>query len=223
MPETPIYGIPYETDNDIPGISLRPPGPIAAEVVETELQRIDSAAGTLESEFNAVEALIGDRARRIATINTGNGGNTTEFTSIPQTFRDLQIVWYGSSSGTGEIDSLALRFNGDGGNNYDSVLTRNTSTDTFSSSSGNFSVLRAGHIGTDRGAGIITIPMYTNTLRHKYATGTSINRGLSGGGNIFNSLGGGRWTGVAAITAIRIWPSGQNWDIDPHITLIGIP
>lgn len=223
MPETAVKGYHYESENDPPGASLRAPGPILAEQVEQDIVTIESSIATLDGDFSALEAVIGDRARTIATIDSGNGTNTTEFTSIPQTFRDLMIVWYGSSDGTGEIDSLALRFNGDGGNNYISTQNRNTAASAFSSESGTFSVMRAGYVGTDNSGGIVHIPNYSSTIRLKFAHGTSISRGDSGGTNMFCAQGGGRWNSSAAISAVRIWPSGQLWSITPHITLIGIP
>lgn len=223
MAETAIKGYHYESENDPPGASLRDPGPILAEQLEADVVNVENLIATLDGDFSALESVIGDRARRIATINSGLGTNTTEFTSIPQNFRDLMIIWYGGSDGSGEIDSLALRFNGDGGDNYITNLSRNTSTETFSSSTGAFSVLRAGNVGTDNSGGIVHIPLYSNTLRLKFAHGTSISRGDSGGNNMFNTMGGGRWNSSAAINAIRIWPSSQLWSITPHITLIGIP
>lgn len=223
MPEEPIYALPYESETSgAPGHSLRPPGPILAEAVATELQRIDSAHAVLDGDFSALESVVGDRARTIATIDSGLGTNTTEFTSIPQTFRDLMIIWYGGSDGTGEIDSLALRFNGDGGNNYISTQNRNTAASAFSSESGTFSVMRAGYVGTDNGGGVVHIPNYSSTIRLKFAHGTTISRGDSGGANMFCAQGGGRWNSSAAISAVRIWPSGQLWSITPHITLLGI-
>lgn len=222
MPEEPLYGLKFEDVNDPPGLSLRAPGPILAEQVATELQRIDTNVSTLDGDFTALEAVIGDRARTIATIESGLGTNTTEFTSIPQTFQDLMIIWYGGSDGTGEIDSLALRFNGDGGNNYISRLNRNTAAHAFSSEAGTFSVLRAGYVGTDNGGGVVHIPHYASTIRLKFASGTSISRGDSGGDNMFCAQGGGRWNSSAAISAIRLWPSSQLWSITPHITLLGI-
>jgi hypothetical protein len=221
--ETAIKGYHYESENDPPGVSLRAPGPILAEQVEQDVVSIESSVATLDGDFSALEASIGDRVRRIATINTGTGTNLTEFTNIPQTFRDLMIYWFGGSDGTGELDTLALRFNGDSGNNYEGILSRNTETGTFSSSSGTFSVQRAGHVGTHRGAGVIHIPQYSTTGTYKMVTATSIARGNSGTVNTYTTQSGGRWSGLAAITAIRIWPSGQLWDINPHITLIGIP
>lgn len=222
MPEEPLYHLPYETLGDAPGVSQRAPGPILAEATAAELQRIDTSIVDMGGDFSALETTIGDRTRTIATIDIGNGTNTTEFTGIPGTYRDLMIIWYGRSNGSGEIDTLALRFNGDAGTNYEGVLSRNTSTGTYSSDSGTFTVQRAGHIGTFRGAGVVYIPGYSLSGTYKMTYGASIARGNSGPSNTFTTQSGGRWSGTGAIVAIRMWPSGQLWNIDPHITLIGI-
>jgi hypothetical protein len=231
VPTTDNFNFPYEALTDQPGWSLHGgllgTELILAEEVDRELNRVESDAtsgiGDLRSDLN----LLSDRfnttgAQTIDYINDGAGTNTTEFVNIPQNFKDLLILWYGQSDGAGEIDSLALRFNGDGGNNYVSRLTRNTSTDTYSTSSGTFSVLRAGYVGTTRGVGAVWIPSYSLTLT-KYAHGTGFARGLSGGNNTFTCSAGGHWTGTAAIESIRVWVSSQLWVGTPKIQLIGFP
>lgn len=227
MPLTPIYGLPFEQEGDQPLHSLTGGSSgtelILAEEVETQLARIDGDVTTVDANLtDFVDRYEAEGGRVIAQILGGQGTNTTEFTDIPQIYRDLIILWRGSSDGTGEIDSLGLRFNGDAGSNYDSVINRNTSAGNFSSSSGNFTVLRVGHVATGNSAGQIIIPHY-RAGGPKYAYGTSIGRGLSGGSNLFTSWAGGRWTESPAVTDIRIWPSGQLWRFDASLTLIGIP
>lgn len=231
MPSTDKYQFPYEALTDQPGWSLHGGlagnQPILAEEVDRELARVESeaddAVSDLRTDLDILEgAFRTTGVQMLDYINTGSGTNTTEFVNIPQTFRHLSVVWYGQSDGSGQIDSLAVRFNGDGGDNYISRLTRNTESDAFSSSSGTFSVLRLGYVGTSRSCGVFHVPAYRDAVT-KYAHGTAFARGSSGGANTFNIQGGGYWSSVAAIQSIRIWPSSQLWSGNPRISLIGWP
>jgi|SRR5690554_107368 len=223
MPIIPPYGfrVPErKAPPDVAGDLLK-----FGEDVRDEFQRVD--ADLLEITDTTIPRLetLASSVVVLDTINTGAGTNTTEFINIPQDYRDLIIVWQGASDGSGELDSLALRFNGDSGNNYVSRLSRNTAPGEYTTSVGTFSVLRVGHVGTDatnRSAGTIWIPGYTTSGR-KIAHGISNANGRSGGTNsAYTTQAGGYWTGTAPISIIRIWVSGQLWAGDPHITLIGV-
>lgn len=231
MPTTNNYNFPYEALTDQPGWSLHGgllgTELILAEEVDRELNRVESGAtsdiGDLRSDLDLLSTRFNTTgAQTIDYITDGIGTNTTEFVNIPQNFKDLLLLWTGQSDGSGEIDSLALRFNGDGGNNYISRLTRNTSTDTYSTTSGTFSVLRGGYVGTTRGVGAVWIPSYSLTL-NKYIHGSNFARGQSGGNNTFTCTAGGHWTGTAAIDSIRVWVSSQLWASLPKLLLIGFP
>lgn len=232
MPTTEIYGFPYETLTDEPGWSLHGGQTgaelILAEEVEKQLSRVESelstATGDLRTDLDLLEQQFTETgAQVIDYIDTGTGTNTTEFVNIPQNFHNLCILWNGVSDGAGQIDSLALRFNGDGGNNYISRLTRNTEADAYSTSSGTFSVLRTGYVGTLRSAGVTWISDYSISGVTKYAHGSGIAFGAGGGANTFTNTGGGRWTANSAIQSVRIWVSSQLWAGNPRITLMGIP
>ncbi|MGV2385764.1 MAG UNVERIFIED_CONTAM: hypothetical protein LOD86_10940 [Thermobifida fusca] len=229
MPRTPIYGLEYErVRGETPGRTLHGAdgSPILAEQVEAELQRIDDDIAELVGVTIPDLRLAASRVTVLDVINTGGGTNTTEFVNIPQTYRDLIIVWQGASNGSGQLDSLALRFNGDAGNNYHSRLTRNLAAGGFMDTDGagsnyTFSVLRAGYVGTLRSAGQIVIPNYAGSGQ-KFVSGTNVAVGQSGGDNVFCISAGGRWTGTDPIHSVRIWPSGQLWEGNPSLTLIGV-
>lgn len=232
MPTTDIYGLPYEDLNDEPGWTLHGGQTgaklILAEEVEKQLARIETEAtsgiGDLRTDLNLLEEqFLTTGAQTIETIETGSGTNTTEFVNIPQDFRQLCLLWNGASDGAGQIDSLALRFNGDAGDNYISRLTRNTEADGFSTSSGTFSVLRTGYVATLRSAGVSWISNYSTGGIEKYAHGTGVAFGQGGGNNTFLFSGGGKWNSTSPIQSIRVWVSSQLWEGTPRLTLMGIP
>lgn len=230
QPQTPIYGLPFEKfRGDEPGRTLNAgstgTSPILAEQVEDELSRIDDDIANLTNVTIPGVDVSASSMVVLDTIDTGGGGNTTEFVNIPQTYRDLIIMWQGCSDGTGEIDSLAIRFNSDGGDNYVSRLSRNTAAGAYTTAQGTFSLIRAGHVGTHasrRSAGTVWIPNYAATGINKLAHGVSNATGQSLGDNsAYTSQAGGYWTGTAAISSVRVWVSSQLWVGNPHITLIG--
>lgn len=197
-----------------------------AETVEDRAVAVDSTIATLQADLDTLETefeSVGGQVLQV--IDTGDGTNTTEFTSIPQTFRDLQVIWRGRSSNTGvaNLAALSLRFNGDGNNNYDSTTNRNTEVGAFTSAIlTNVSTLRVGHVTTGaRSGGQFVVPAYS-------AGGSKIAVGFSAGwgdGNnvMYCSQGGGRWTPTSGVTDIRLWPVGETWNGDPHLILIGWP
>ena len=231
MPYTTTYGFPYEDLDDQPGWSLTGglygTEQILAIDVDRELERVESTSAAAVDQVAAdlltlENTFLTTGAQTIATIDTGAGGNTTNF-DLPSGFRDVLITWQGASDGSGEIDSLAMRFNSDAGSNYQSVLNRNTAAGAFTSDVGTFTVMRGGQVGTFRSSGFILIPQYGLSGSSKTFYGACGSIGQSLGSNIFATTATGRWTSTVPITNVRIWPSGQFWEGDPHLTLIGIP
>lgn len=231
-PTTEIYGWPYEDIDQAPGSTLNGglsgADPILARAIEVDVNRIETASITsvaaVAAEIDALDArftAIG--AQRIATIDTGSGTNTTEFLNIPQTFRDLAITWRGQSDGSGEIDALAVRCNGDSGSNYKWVKNRNTAAGAYLTENDTTTSVHCGNVGTLGSAGLITIPAYRAAGFTRFLHGSSISLGQSLAGNIFATQAGGRWNSTSAIFAIRLWPSGQQWEGNPNLTLWGIP
>jgi len=231
IPSTQNYQFPYEALTDPPGETLNGgltgAHEILAESVDRELNRVETTQGAaiqdvandladFQTEYNM------DALRTIAIIDTGAGTNTTEFTAIPQTFRDLVLTWKGVSDGAGEIDACVLRFNGDAGANYNWRRNRNTAAAAYLSEEGTTTTIHVGYVGTLNSQGTVYIQNYAGTTT-KMAHGTSFSKGQSGGLNTFFTTSGGIWNSTAAISAIRIFPSGQLWDINPKMTLYGVP
>lgn len=95
MPQTPIYGLPYENRNDPPGKTTRAEaGPLLADAVEDELQRIDAdrlnGYRFLErvyftSSGNFVKgSYSGLRAIFVQAVGGGGGGGGNAATGVGQ-------------------------------------------------------------------------------------------------------------------------------------------
>ena len=112
----------------------------------------------------------------IATVTVGSGGSSSvTFSSIPATYTHLQIRCISRSAlNSSEIDSLAIRFNSDSGNNYAYHSLRG---DGASATASGAASQPAGIIGGEPsnthtsgifGAYVIDILDYANT--NKYTT-----------------------------------------------------
>lgn len=175
------------------------------------------------------------------TVSSGGGGSTlisevttsanqasVTFSSIPATFKKLELRIFGRTNRSGnDNDNVLIRFNGDSGANYGHGRTGFFGTSSFGETgTGETSAI----IGTlsaatsqANGAGIIEaeIPYYANTAWWK----NILSRGMSvGGGAPINLQSSAFWKNTAAITSISVAPQNGSFFIDGTIVaLIGVP
>jgi hypothetical protein len=164
----------------------------------------------------------------IATVTVGSGGTATAtFTSIPQTYKHLQIRCIGRTNRAATSDAAKIRFNSDSGSNYayhamygyrsgygSSGATPITEMyqDRFAGNSALANVF---------GSAVIDILDYTSTSKLKTLRGT--------GGYDDNTNGeihtvSGLWlTSGSAVTRIDISPNvGTLWNQYSSFALYGI-
>lgn len=137
----------------------------------------------------------------IATITVGSGGSSSEtFSSIPQTYKHLQLRWISRSSGGGY--NPIFRFNGDNGNNYSwHYLDGNGSSATSGAATTTNSILIAGIQGTANtfAVGIMDILDYRDTNKLKTVR---ILQGVDYNGSGAVDLWSGLWQSTSAISSI---------------------
>lgn len=165
----------------------------------------------------------------IQTVNVGSGGSASiSFTSIPSTYKHLQIRVFGRSSKTTELnDAIAMRFNGDTFSNYRShtIQAQGSGTPYAGTNTGTYAFLGyvAGDQGTANvfGGAVIDILDYTSTNKNKTIRCLAGNDRNDSGLVDFTS---GLWFNTpAAITQIDIFPtSGTTWKQYSHFALYGI-
>lgn len=140
----------------------------------------------------------------IASSTVGAGGvSEISFTSIPNTFTDLQIVYSIRNARTpAPVDNLIIGFNG----SYASVTDRNLvgSGSAASSGTGQPNGGYANTNGTTSNTfsnGLIYIPNYTSSNNKSYsAEGVSENNATEA----YSVLIAGLWSNTAAITSIQL-------------------
>ena len=156
------------------------------------------------------------------------GASSVTFTSIPQTYTDLQILVSARSTRTSDFrDELFIRFNSDSGNNY-SVRDLNGSGSTAGTSSSlTTNYLKRGTTPTDNATAstfsnnTIYIPNYTGSNQKSVSTEEVTENNSST--NNYLDLRAGLWTGTSAITSISLTPEvGPNFAQYSTFYLYGI-
>jgi hypothetical protein len=159
----------------------------------------------------------------IATVLVGSGGSSTvEFTSIPSTFKHLQIRSIARTANAAKADDIVATFNSDTGANYvQHLLVGNgSSAQSFAATGQNFIkgvAYAAGNTATSNivGNGVLDILDYTNTNKNttiRALAGMDLNEANTTAQMQFWS---GLWLNTAAITSIQI-KSNVSASISQH-------
>lgn len=179
------------------------------------------------------------RVRRLETLEPVGGGgdfvllehqeleaanSVIDFDTVSQLYTHLFII----HSTLGPTDfgdgTLTVQFNGDTGANYISVSTLFTSTPaSITGSTATGTSMPVGSEGRQIpnrfGAGFILIPDYKSTLKHKAARAGSY---FPANITFTNSILGGTWENLAAITSLHFELSTGDFRPGSIISLYGI-
>ena len=187
---------------------------------------------SVKTGYDGISLLVGNAAydpagffliQRTTLSSTG----TISFTSIPQTYKHLQIRYLARSARTGSTtDELAIRLNSDSGSNY--ARHRLSGDGATASATGQASqveiaynqVPTADSTASIFGAGIIDILDYASTTKNK-TTRTLAGNDQNGSGVI--RLNSGLWMNTAAVTSIYLFATvGTNFVSSSSFALYGI-
>jgi len=147
----------------------------------------------------------------IATVTASGSPASLTFSSIPSTYKSLQIRGIGKDTNTGNGAPIKIQFNGDTGTNY--AANRGNSFGTRKDAIGQTSQTSilcgiGGSIASDPayanmvGVNLFDIINYTSTTNKKTVRGMV---GTDANGNPRGfSLVGGLWNSTTAITSITI-------------------
>jgi hypothetical protein len=159
-----------------------------------------------------------------STRITNTSTATYTFSSIPNTYTDLYLSVTGNFTGTSDV--LALRFNGDTGNNYSWIWIGSWVTFSSSGSSVNQPYMYLDNWGnginlSQNVSWRANIQNYANTNVFKTVAY------ISGNGPTWsnNSAGGiqtGLWRNTSAITSITVGATAANFSSNTVLSLYGI-
>jgi len=162
----------------------------------------------------------------IQTQTLASTASTITFSSIPQTYTDLLLVFSEATSRANAIDQININFNGVTTSTYTSRVLYGTGTGqggetlttTFMYCYANGGSQTANTFGSIQAY----ISNYASTTANKSASieAVSENNASSGG---WQNIVAGSWASTAAITSIALTPlNGPNWNVGCTASLYGI-
>jgi hypothetical protein len=173
----------------------------------------------------------------IATVTLGTSASSITFSSIPSTYKHLQIRLFGQTNrATYGGDNFYMRVGAstvDSGSNYawHMVYGEGTATGTGAGSSATYiNVLNGGCLGTTAGGSfggvVVDLLDYANTSKYKTTRalgGTDDNGASAGGFGRAVGLNSGLWQSTTAINIISLYPmNGTNFNAYTSAALYGI-
>jgi len=161
-----------------------------------------------------------------ATVDSG-GASSITFSSIPSTYKHLQIrgIHRSSISSAGNNIGMYMRFNGDTGSNYywHELAGNGASSMAYGQSDTGINASphgpRSGDTASSFNADIIDILDYTNTSKNKVSRAL-VGDDLNGSGWIH--LASGLWNNTAAITSITFFLESSDFVEHSQLALYGI-
>ena len=172
-------------------------------------------------------AVAGGSYESIATVSLSSAQANIEFTSIPSTYKHLQIRAIARTNYTsGDFDAFKINFNSDTGNNYAWHQLGGNGTVAFAQASSSTNTIYAAYCTSNNagsnvfGVSIIDILDYGSTSKYKTLRNLT---GADNNGNGNLTLGSGLWQSTSAITSITIdqW-DGTNFNQYSHFALYGV-
>lgn len=186
--------------------------------------------------FSEPTAPVTNSYESIATVTVGSGGSSSiSFSSIPSTFKHLQIRVSAASDRSGYVvNNYKMTFNGDTASNYRShwIIGGYGTTPTADASSSGPEGYVYMPTGTTSAASniftgmVIDVLDYANTSKNKTSRnlmGYDVN-GTAGTGSYGGaiSLTSGLWQSTSAISSITLAPEGFSWIQYSSFALYGI-
>lgn len=162
------------------------------------------AAGLFGTGVAAVTASY----ESIATVTLSSSQSTVSFTSIPSTYKHLQIRWLAKTDRTEIDDNVLMQFNSDTGSNYSWHFMRGNSSVTLSNAFANTSNIAiqygaTGNSGATNIFGVAVMDILDYGSTSKYKTTRSL-QGLDLNGEGWIYLESGNWRSTSAITSITL-------------------
>lgn len=145
----------------------------------------------------------------IATVTAAGGETSLSFTSIPGTYKSLQIRGIAKSASTSDnTTGLNLRFNSDTASNYWYHVLRGSGSTADAFNAGTTSIsIYGGAIGNTTsnlfGAFILDVIDYASTTKYKTTRAFAGNDSNNAGANHV-ALDSGLWSSTSAINSIQI-------------------
>lgn len=198
----------------------------ATSLADGDLFEIENTGNNSRKVTLAVLRASMTKALITETVTSGSATNVS-FTSIPGTFRDLELRVRGRGTKAATLVDIRLRFNADTGANYDYEVQQANGT-----GGGNFNgaAQTSGYIGNIAAASATanvsdmlqaTIGDYRGTTFQKAALFTASTKVGTAAANMYNDCGSVWWRSTSAITQIDVFPSANAFVDGTVVSLYG--
>jgi hypothetical protein len=155
----------------------------------------------------------------LATVTLASAVGSVTFGSIPATYRDLILV---TDVIAGANQGPVVRYNGDSGSNYSTLVMRAYGSSVTESASTTDNVLYITYSNVGSGEKCFTtlsVMDYSATDKHK----TGLHRSnYEGTATDFAEAMATRWANTAAITSLQFFASTGNFAIGSTFSLYGV-
>ena len=147
----------------------------------------------------------------IATFTGSGNPSSITFSSIPSTYKHLQIRWLSRNSIAAADDVISVQFNSDTATNYDLHFIYGDGSSAGAVALTTRAEMYAGYQASNTaaanifGAGVIDVLDYQNTNKYK----TLRNLGgddRNGAGSLY--FGSGLWRSTSAVTSVKLFSTG---------------
>jgi len=164
----------------------------------------------------------------IATVSLSTATSSITFSSIPSTYKHLQVRTMARDSVNAASSASGIRFNGDTGNNYGyhklygtGSVVGSTSATSLNGIQHSLLIPAATNTANAFGVAVIDILDYTNT--NKWITTKSFAGYETNGGTEYQlQLGSGYWANTAVVTSLTIYSTSVSFVANSHFALYGI-
>ncbi len=198
-----------------------PPGGTFHQVL-TKLSATDGDADWLDPN-QAISGVV-----KIAEFIAVGGEASIDFADLPQDYDDLIIVWsLRTDQSSVALSALNIRFNGDGGGNYDFEKIHAYSSGSNFSQVAGANEMQIGDVAASTadaakfGVGHLSIPEYSSGAKNKTVYSDWQNSYGTGGFSQGRGAYGGLWRDNDAITDISIVPGGGDFVAGSKVTIYG--
>lgn len=180
--------------------------------------------GGYSDASNSITPTVPTSYESIATVTATGSQSTLTFSSIPGTYKHLQIRGIAND---GSDNGIVLRFNSDTGANYTQHrLSGNGTSASAAGSTGNSSAANIGWASGATnvyGASIIDIIDYASTSKYKTVrTFMGVDANASGGNTGAVYLSSNLWLSTAAVTSVSIIDPVLNFTAGTTFALYGV-
>jgi hypothetical protein len=211
----------------------------SADIVDGTIVNVDvnSAAAIAYAKLNLTGSIVAaDLAataalKKIAEVSGTGSSGVLEFSSIPATYRGLQLIGHGRSDAavTGTFILMTFETSPTAGAYDYQVIASTGSTLVGAESIGAVDYIIAGEAtgasspASAMGGSVIDIPEYANTSIMKTVLANTYTPRVFSAGNLIQRCFGGTWELTAAIDRIRLTLASGNWTTSSRWTLYGMP